>query len=124
MAELQDQPLSRQETARDFFVCNRLCFTAIVALFALLGFAGKIIFMTTQQLRTMHQARPFQPFDIHLADGRSIPVDHPELLAIATGGRTISVAVHDDAFEVIDLLLVTSLKPRSNGAVRSKRPRS
>ena len=80
--------------------------------------------MTTQQLRTMHQARPFQPFDIHLADGRSIPVDHPELLAMTPGGRTIGVAVHEDAIEVIDLLLVTSLKPRSNGAVRSKRPRS
>ena len=80
--------------------------------------------MTTQQLRTMHQARPFQPFDIHLADGRSIPVDHPELLAMTPGGRTISVAVHEDAFEVIDLLLVTSLKPRSIGAVRSKRSRS
>ena len=80
--------------------------------------------MTTQQLQKMHQARPFQPFDIHMADGRSIPVDHPELLAMTTGGRTISVAVHEDAFEVIDLLLVTSLKPRSIGAVRSRRPRS
>jgi hypothetical protein len=72
----------------------------------------------------MHQARPFQPFDIHLADGRSIPVHHPELLAVTSGGRTIGVAVEDDAIEVIDLLLVTSLKPRSNGTARSKRPRS
>ena len=80
--------------------------------------------MTTQQLRTMHQARPFQPFDIHLADGRSIPVDYPELLAMTPGGRTFGVAVHEDAIEAIDLLLVTSLKPRSNGAVRSKRSRS
>ena len=72
----------------------------------------------------MHQARPFKPFDIHLADGRSIPVDHPELLAITSSGRTIGVAVQEDAIEIIDLLLVTSLKPRSNGAARSKRPRS
>ena len=79
--------------------------------------------MTIQQLRNMHQAKPFKPFDIHLADGRSIPVDHPELLAITSGGRTIGVAVEEDAIEVIDLLLVTSLKPRSNGAVRSKRSR-
>ena len=78
--------------------------------------------MTTQQLRNMHQAQPFRPFDIHLADGRSIPVDHPELLAITAGGRTIGVAVDDDAIEVIDLLLVTSLKPRSNGTARRRRP--
>ena len=80
--------------------------------------------MTFQQLRNMHQARPFKPFDIRLADGRSIPVDHPELLAVTSGGRTIGVAVEEDAIEVIDLLLVSSLKPRPNGAVRSKRPRS
>ena len=40
------------------------------------------------------------------------------------GERTIGEAVHADAIEVIDLLLVTSLKPRSNGAARPKRPRS
>ena len=40
------------------------------------------------------------------------------------GGRTFGVAMHEDAIEVIDLLLVTSLKPRSSGAVRSKRSRS
>jgi hypothetical protein len=79
--------------------------------------------MTVQQLRNMHQARPFKPFEIHLADGRSIPVDHPELLAVTSGGRTIAVAVEEDAVEVIDLLLVTSLKPRSNGAPRGRRSR-
>jgi hypothetical protein len=79
--------------------------------------------MTVQQLRNMHQAKPFRAFDIHLADGRSIPVEHPELLAITSGGRTIAVAVEEDAVEVIDLLLVTSLKPHANGATRSKRQR-
>ena len=79
--------------------------------------------MTIQQLRNMHQTRPFQPFDIHLADGRSIAVEHPELLAITGGGRTIGVAVDDDTIEVIGLLLVTSLKPRANGAARHRRPR-
>jgi hypothetical protein len=80
--------------------------------------------MTVQQLRNMHQARPFKPFEIHLADGRSIPVNHPEMLALTPGGRTIGVAVEEDAIEIIDLLLVTSLKPHSNGTGRSKRGRS
>jgi hypothetical protein len=80
--------------------------------------------MTVRQLRNMHQARPFRPFEIHLEDGRSISVEHPELLAITTGGRTIAVAVEEEAVEVIDLLLVTSLKPHPNGAARSKRHRS
>ena len=80
--------------------------------------------MTIEQLRKMHQAHPFQPFDIHMGDGRSVPVEHPEMLAITPPGRTIGVGLADGTIEVIDLLLVTSLKPRPNGAVRSGRRRS
>lgn len=77
--------------------------------------------MTIEQLRRMHQAQPFQPFDIHLADGRRLPVDHPELLAITPPGRTIGVGLADGTIEIVDLLLVTSLKPRTNGRSRPKR---
>ena len=72
--------------------------------------------MTIEQIRKVHQARPFQPFDIHLADGRSLPVPHPEFLAVTPPGRTIGVGLDDGTIEVVDLLLVTSLKPRANGA--------
>jgi hypothetical protein len=68
--------------------------------------------MTIEQLREMHLARPFQPFDIHLADGRTLSVDHPEFLAQSRTGRTIAVSKPDDATEIVDLLLVVSLKPR------------
>jgi hypothetical protein len=77
--------------------------------------------MTIEQLRKMHQARPFQAFDIHLADGRSVPVEHPEMLAISPPGRTIGVGLADGTIEVLDLLLVTSLKPRANGSSRRGR---
>jgi hypothetical protein len=80
--------------------------------------------MTIDQLRKMHQAKPFQPFDIHLADGRSVPVEHPEMLAISPPGRTIGVGVADGTIEIIDLLLVTTLKPRANGSHRRGKPRS
>lgn len=77
--------------------------------------------MTVEQLRRMHQARPFQPFDIHLADGRTLPVDHPEFLAVPNPGRTIGVGCHDGTIEIVDLLLVTSLKPRPNGTAKRGR---
>ena len=35
----------------------------------------------------MLRAAPFQPFDIHLADGRAIAVRHPEMVAVTEGGR-------------------------------------
>jgi len=80
--------------------------------------------MTIDQLRWLHQAKPFQPFDIHLADGRSFPVDHPEFLSQSPGGRTIGVGVAGGTIEIIDLLLVTSLRPRANNSHRRGKPRS
>jgi hypothetical protein len=78
--------------------------------------------MTIEQLRRMHQTRPFQPFDIYMGDGRSVPVEHPEMLAINPPGRTIAVGHADGTFEIVDLLLVTSLKARGDGHPR-RRPR-
>ncbi len=66
--------------------------------------------MTVEQLRNMHQARPFWPFTIRLADGTSYNVPHSEFLSQSPSGRTIIVHHSDDTFSVIDLLLVTELK--------------
>jgi len=41
-------------------------------------------------------------------------------LAIAPPGRTVGVAMDDGTIEIVDLLLVTSLKPRRNGHGRTK----
>jgi len=79
--------------------------------------------MTVQQLRKLHQARPFEPFEIHLADGRALPVRHPEMLAIAPPGRTIGVGLKDGTIEIVALPLVTSLKPLVNGRPRRRRTR-
>jgi hypothetical protein len=66
--------------------------------------------MTIEQLRRIHEARPFQPFTIHLADGRSLEVPHTEFLSHSPSGRTIIVYHGDDDFSIIDLLLVTELE--------------
>ncbi len=38
----------------------------------------------------MHEA-PFQPFTIHVADGRALHVPHPDFIAIMGNGRTAFV---------------------------------
>ena len=65
--------------------------------------------MTIEQLRAVHEARPFKPFTIHLADGSSVPVRHPELLWRTQGGRTIFVNTAGEEVAIIDFLLVTKL---------------
>jgi len=76
--------------------------------------------MTIERLTQAHNARPFQPFRIHLADGRVLDVPHPECLAYAPQARTVVVVKPDESFEVVDLLLVTSLEMYSGKQRRQK----
>jgi hypothetical protein len=76
--------------------------------------------MTTEVFRKHWTSKPFQPFAIHLADGRWLSVKHPEHVAMSQSGRTVSILdLEVDAFETVDLLLVTSLKPL-NGNKRGR----
>lgn len=75
--------------------------------------------MTIDQIRKLHQARPFQAFRLHMADGRALEVPHPEMLAIMPPGRTVFVATGEEDYEIVDLLLFASLEvvngqPKSN----------
>lgn len=76
--------------------------------------------MTIGQLRAVQQASPFRPYALQLADGTRVDVRHPELVAIAPGGRTFAVATSDDAFKIIDLLLVAAIDV-GNGVKKSRR---
>lgn len=79
--------------------------------------------MTIEQIRRWYEAQPFQPFTIHLADGRQIPVLHREFVMSLPSGRTIVVCQPDDSLNIIDLLLVTDLevRPARNGSQKRKK---
>ncbi|HUG66123.1 MAG TPA: hypothetical protein VMM76_00120 [Pirellulaceae bacterium] len=81
--------------------------------------------MTTEALRNMLNAQPFHPFRVHLADSHFVDVIHPEFVGFG-GGRTFIAYTNDDNFEVIDLLLVSSMetingKPKRRGAGETRR---
>jgi hypothetical protein len=65
--------------------------------------------MTVERLRQVLNTTPFQPFTIHLADGKSIPVVSREFVASSPSGRTIVVFDPQDRMNTVDLLLVTNL---------------
>ena len=66
--------------------------------------------MTIDQLRGVLDAKPFRPFAIHLADGRSLSVPHRDFVSHAPNGRTLIVYDSGDGFSIVDLLLVTELE--------------
>jgi len=79
--------------------------------------------VTIERLQEVYRAQPFQPFVIHLADGREIPVLSPEFIMAVPSGRTIIVCQPDDRVNMIDLLLVTDLefRPLENGHAKRRR---
>ena len=74
--------------------------------------------MTGEKVRELWRATPFQPFTMHLGDGRSFHVPHPEFFGMTRGGRLAVVMHGDEGMDIVDLLLVTSieLKPPSSSA--------
>lgn len=80
--------------------------------------------MTIEQLQAVYNARPFRPFELHLGDGRSIPVQHRDFMMTVPRGRTIVVAETDGRLHILDLLLVTDIDispATSNGSRKCRR---
>jgi hypothetical protein len=81
--------------------------------------------MTLAAFREALNSQPFEPFVIHIADGRSIPVVSREFIMRDPSGRTVLVYQPDGRLSTIDLLLVTELEkqPNSDGRTRRRRQR-
>lgn len=82
--------------------------------------------MDLESIRTALHAQPFQPFDLCLADGRRVPVTHPEFVAMTN--RIVMVLAENSSFKVIEPLLIVSLESiapsgKGDNGRHKKRPR-
>ncbi len=77
--------------------------------------------MRVEVLVQLQRSQPFRAYRIHMADGRHLDVNHPDFVARSPTGRTAIVYKVDETFEVIDLLLVSSLEVL-DGTERSQKP--
>jgi hypothetical protein len=83
--------------------------------------------MTLEQFKKLYDKSPFQPFEIHMSDGEKIIVHSREFILAPPTGRTVVIwQPEDDAFNIVDLLLVTNLKHKreSNGSPPTRKKRS
>ncbi len=78
--------------------------------------------MDISGVRDALHREPFRPFAIRLADGRSLPVRHPDFVAI--GKRHIVVVGDDDSTVMLEHLLIVSLDtpPKKGKAGNGKHP--
>ena len=80
--------------------------------------------MTAEEVRKLYQATPFAPFRVHMANGRSVDVPHPDFMHLSPSGRRLFVDHADDSFEIIDVPLITSLETLPiNGKASRRRSR-
>lgn len=63
----------------------------------------------SSDIHDYHQARPFEPFDIRLSDGRVYTVDHPEFLHVSRKGNVIYYSTDDDRLITIAVSQITTL---------------
>ena len=80
--------------------------------------------MTVVKLRQVLAERPFRPFTLHVADGRGVPVKHPDFISVSPAVRTVHVFHEGDNSEFIDLLLVTGIELGDGKLGRDGRRRS
>jgi hypothetical protein len=65
--------------------------------------------MTLKMLREMRDAAPFKPFDIHLADGRALPVVTTDHLLFLPNNPEFIVVLPDGGFRIVDPSQVVSV---------------
>ena len=49
-----------------------------------------------EEIRELLRKRPFQPFRVHLNDGRSFTIEYPELNVVTRGGMAIGMPTPND----------------------------
>jgi hypothetical protein len=64
----------------------------------------------------MHQ-QPFRPFTVHLLNGSSYLVKHPDFLALPPGTRKRDIVLYgDDGVHLIDLALIQEIVLAGEGS--------
>ena len=65
--------------------------------------------MNAQDLSRYLRQRPFVPFRIHLDDGRTIDIRHPELMMLGKRTAVIGTPAADETIPVFEELFTVSL---------------
>lgn len=66
--------------------------------------------VSIEQLRAAYDTRPFQPFTLHVADGRRLRVKSREFIFLVPNGHTVVVYQPDGSMHIVDLSFVSDLK--------------
>jgi len=81
--------------------------------------------MRAEDLRKLHDAVPFRPYILVLADGREFPVPHPDFANISPKGTAVSLWDEDGSIGAyLDINLVTEVRTKTRAKRASKKRKS
>jgi hypothetical protein len=66
--------------------------------------------MTKDAIQQTLHAQPLKPFAMRLADGKLVPVPHPDFILLTQGGRAAIATGEAEQFSIVGLGLVTALE--------------
>ena len=66
--------------------------------------------MSTNQIGIFLESRPFHPFLIYLADGRTMRIIHPDFVAVGEFALGIWILYVGGEVELIDVALIISMR--------------
>jgi hypothetical protein len=66
--------------------------------------------MTKQALQGALDRQPFEPFVLHIADGREVDVPARDFVSMHPAGRTVVVYRDEEDLEILDVMLITGLR--------------
>jgi hypothetical protein len=66
--------------------------------------------MRIEEMRNLLKAQPFQPFVIHLPEGRTVPIARRDFALLSPNGRTLLAYEPDSSFNMIDVMLISSVQ--------------
>lgn len=76
--------------------------------------------MIADEIRDLQRANPWEPYTIHLSDGKALHVKHPDYCFLTPGNETLYVYSTETAREIIATRNVTRVVPGAR-KTRSKK---
>jgi hypothetical protein len=77
--------------------------------------------MQAVEIKQLLENAPFEPFTIHMANGRQFIVDHPEIAMFSINKGSLAVAMREGGFAILDLRLATHIEPQRKSSRGRKR---
>ncbi|MDB6040362.1 MAG: hypothetical protein JWM99_4203 [Verrucomicrobiales bacterium] len=71
--------------------------------------------MKLAEIKEVLHAQPFEPFVIHVADGKTFRIEHQEFAALHPGGRQLVIFTKDGSF-ILNTTLITTIQVPAHGA--------